>query len=131
MSNQTESPTTSLSPVLNWFEIPVSDVARSTKLYAAMLDRQLSVMDAPGHTMVLLGSNGCLVHGPNNAVPAGRGGTVVYLNAHDGVRACLSRAVEAGAKVIQGETSIGAHGTIALVQDLDGNVVGLHAELAK
>ena len=33
----------------------------------------------------------------------------------------------AGAKIVQPRTEIGPHGTIALIEDLDGNVIGLHA----
>jgi len=51
---------------------------------------------------------------------------VLYLHATDGVARCLSRAVEAGAKVVQPRTEIGPHGAIALIEDLDGNVIGLH-----
>lgn len=47
------------------------------------------------------------------------------------MKASLARALEAGAKVVVPETSIGEHGTIAQIEDLDGNVVGLHAENAK
>lgn len=129
MSN-TSTPTP-LAPksILNWFEIPVSNVSKAIALYGAMLDTKLSAMQSREHEMVILGSNGCLVGSAKGRVPAG--GTVVYLHAHDGVKACLSRAVEAGAKVVLGETSIGEHGTIAQIEDLDGNIVGLHAELAR
>ena len=51
---------------------------------------------------------------------------MIYLHATDGVSSCLSRAVEAGGKVVQPRTEIGPHGAIALIEDLDGNVIGLH-----
>lgn len=114
---------------LNWFEIPVSDVSKALPLYAAMLDTKLAPTAFGGDPMVMLGSDGCLVASKTNRPM--RGGTMVYLNAHDGVRACLRRAVEAGAKVVLPETSIAPHGTIAQIEDLDGNLVGLHAEPGK
>jgi predicted enzyme related to lactoylglutathione lyase len=129
MSNNTNTSTSAPKSVLNWFEIPVRDVSRALPLYSAMLDATLAPTELGGDPMVILGSNGCLV--ANSKLTGGKGGTVVYLNAHDGVRACLSRAVEAGAKVVLPETSIGEHGTIAQIEDLDGNVVGLHAEKTK
>ena len=91
-----------------------------------MLDTKLVATPFNGQQMVVLGSNGCLIDGAKSkATP---GGTLVYLHARDGVRACLARAVEAGAKVVLPETSIGKDGTIAKIEDLDGNIVGLHAE---
>ena len=119
--------------VINWFEIPVTDMAKAKALYEAMLDTKLEVSDFGGvphavisnkdHTCV----SGALVADPKRRPSRGTG-TVLYLAATDGVRRCLSRAVEAGAKVLQPETSIAPHGTIALIGDLDGNVVGLHAD---
>lgn len=129
MPNQTNASPEALPSALNWFEIPVSNIPRAISLYSAMLDTKLSPMAAGPNEMVLLGSNGCLISSATGKSP--QGGTVVYLNARDGVKACLARAVEAGAKVVVPETSIAPHGTMAKIEDLDGNVVGLHAEPGK
>jgi predicted enzyme related to lactoylglutathione lyase len=128
MSNNTTPTPEARKSILNWFEIPVSDAARALPLYSAMLDAKLETTPYGEMQMVVLGSNGCLIS--SKTKPA-RGGTVVYLNAHDGVKACLARALEAGAKIVLPETAIGPHGTIGQIEDLDGNIVGLHAELAK
>lgn len=125
MSNNTTPTTEAPKSILNWFEIPVSNVQKAVALYGAMLDTKLTATEYGQAQMVILGSNGCLIGSAKGKVPAG--GTVVYLNAHDGVRACLSRAAEAGAKVVMPETAIGEHGTIGQIEDLDGNIVGLHA----
>ena len=130
----TSSTTTNPSKnVVNWFEIPVSNLEQASALYAAMLDTKLQQSDFAGipHAVITNADHSCvsgaLVADPKR--PPRRGsGTVVYLNATDGVVRCLARAVEAGAKVIQPVTAIGPHGTIALVEDLDGNVIGLHEE---
>lgn len=131
MSNQPN--TAPIHNVLNWFEIPVTDLGASTALYEAMLDTKLAQV-AGAMPMAILSNadhscvSGCLIASSERTSP---GGTVVYLNAKDGVRACLSRAVEAGAKVVKPATVIGPHGTIALIEDVDGNVVGLHEEPVK
>ena len=122
---------TKLPQVINWFEIPVGDIGRASKLYEAMLDTKLAretFMDVP-HALLTNADHSCvggaLVSDPKR--PPKRGtGTLLFFNATDGVDRCLSRAVEAGAKVVQPATAIGPHGTIALVEDLDGNVIGLH-----
>lgn len=114
---------------LNWFEIPVSDIAKAKALYSAMLDTTLEVSDFGGipHAVFPHGPTtvaGALVVDPKRK--SGPTGTLIYLDAKDGVARCLSRAVEAGAKVVQPATPIGPHGTIAVIEDLDGNQIGLH-----
>lgn len=129
MSTTQESSSTN---VVNWFEIPVTDLAAASRLYEAMLDTKLAVSDLGGVPHAVLTNkphscvSGALIADPNRRPRAGSG-TVIYLDAKDGVARCLSRAVEAGAKVVQPVTSIGENGTIALIEDLDGNVVGLHS----
>ncbi len=125
MSNTPTKTPDATKSILNWFEIPVSNVPKAIALYGAMLDTKLAATDEGPSQMVILGSNGCLIASAKGKVPAG--GTVVYLDAHDGVRACLARAAEAGAKIVMPETAIGEHGTIGQIEDLDGNIVGLHA----
>lgn len=121
----------SSKPVINWFEIPVRDIQKSTRLYEAMLDTKLQQSDFGGvpHAVLSNGdmaaTSGALVADPKR--PPRGNGTTIYLNAKDGVGPCLRRAVEAGAKVVQPETSIAPYGTIGLIEDFDGNVIGLHA----
>lgn len=116
---------------ITWFEIPVTNLDKAAALYAATLGFEIkrevffgvphAVFDADAE-----GVTGALISDPARAPRRGTG-TVVYLHAKDGVPACLARAVEAGAKVVQLTTDIGPFGTIAQIEDFDGNVVGLHA----
>ena len=127
----TQNPSSASTSIVNWFEIPVTSIEKARSLYEAMLDKKLPVSDFGGVPHALLTNsdasctNGALIQDPKR--PPRRGsGTVLYLHATDGVASCLSRAVEAGAKVVQPRTEIGEHGAIALIEDLDGNVIGLH-----
>lgn len=120
--------------VVNWFEIPVTDIAKAAALYGAMIDRELVIGDFGGKPYAVFphpetGTGGALVCDAKR--PPVRGGTVVYLAAPGGVATCLARAVEAGAKVVMPATPIGPDGVIALIADLDGNVVGLHEDAKK
>jgi predicted enzyme related to lactoylglutathione lyase len=54
------------------------------------------------------------------------GGTLVYLNAGGQLDAILSRAEQARARVLLPKTSIGPEGSIALLQDTEGNTVGFN-----
>lgn len=117
--------------IINWFEIPVTDIQKSALLYEAMLDTKLAMSDFGGipHAVISNGDQTCvsgaLVADPKRPPRAGAG-TLLYLDAPDGVARCVARAVEAGAKVVQPLTAIDPHGAIALLEDLDGNVIGLH-----
>lgn len=120
---------------INWFEIPVTNLDKAAALYAATLGIELkrevffgvphAIFAADGEAAAR-GVTGTLISDATRAPKRGVG-TVVYLHAKDGVPACLARAVEAGAKVIQPTTEIGAFGTVAQIEDFDGNIVGLHA----
>jgi len=127
----TQTPSSAPKTIVNWFEIPVSNIEKAAKLYEAMLDTKLPITDFGGVPHAVMANSdrsctsGALISDPKR-LPVRGSGTVVYLHATDGVARCVSRAVEAGAKVIQPRTDIGPHGAIALVEDLDGNVIGLH-----
>lgn len=115
-----------------WFEIPVADLATSQRFYEALLARPMrGTEDVGGDTMAVFahekpGAGGCIVHRPAHA--GSSGGTVVYLDCAPSVDAALARAQAAGGKVVVGRTLIAPGiGYFAQVQDLDGNLVGLHA----
>jgi hypothetical protein len=127
-SNSTPSTTVN---IVAWFEIPVSNMSKAKALYEAMLDTKLEITDFAGVPHAVMSNkdhscvSGALIADPKR--PPKRGSsTILYLSATDGVASCLSRAVEAGAKLVQPRTEIGPHGAIALVEDFDGNVIGLH-----
>ena len=128
----TQNTSSAPKSIVNWFEIPVSNMQNATALYEAMLDRTLALSDFGGIPHAVMANSdasctsGALVQDPARPPKRGGSGTVIYLNATDGVARCLSRAVEAGAKVVQPRTEIGPHGAIALIEDFDGNVIGLH-----
>jgi predicted enzyme related to lactoylglutathione lyase len=54
-------------------------------------------------------------------------GSIVYLNARDQMDAMLARVESAGGTVILPRTEIAPNGFIAVVQDTEGNHVGLHS----
>lgn len=119
---------------VNWFEIPVTNLDKAADLYAATLGLTLKreVFFGVPHAILMRaegagdpGVTGALISDAKRAPRQGVG-TVVYLHAQDGVPACLARAVEAGAKVVQPTTDIGPFGTIAQIEDFDGNIIGLH-----
>lgn len=116
---------------ISWFEIPVTHLEKSAALYGKTLGIELKreVLFGVPHAILMTDGEavtGTLISDPARAPRQGVG-TVVYLVASDGVAAALARAVEAGARVVQPTTAIAPFGEMALIEDFDGNVVGLHA----
>ena len=118
------------NPVI-WFEIYVQDMARAKAFYEAVLQVKLERLNGPGPemwsfpmAMDKVGAGGALVK--MDGVASGGGGTLVYFSCADcAVEA--ARAAAAGGKVVREKFPIGEYGFIALVQDTEGNVIGLHS----
>lgn len=123
---------------INWFELPTSNMQRAVNFYQATLGVALKQEVFGGFAHAVFPSAcsegatsaaGALVEGAPHLTP-GIAGTVVYLNCPDGVPAALARASAAGATTIVPHTAIGPNGFFAIIDDLDGNRVGLHANCA-
>ena len=119
---------------INWFEIPVRDMAKAVRFYGAVIGRPLHEMTgANGIPHGIFPSeggdavSGALIVDPKRE--PGASGATLYLGV-EAVTPALERATNAGGKVVQPFTDIGEHGTYALVADPDGNVIGLHAAKA-
>jgi uncharacterized protein len=121
---------------IGWFEIYVQDMPRAKAFYEAVFRCELTPLgnpDADGFPgmemrafpfdMGNYGAAGALVKMPG--CPSG-GSTLVYFSCEDcAVEA--ERAAAHGGQVFKPKTSIGEHGFIALVQDTEGNTIGLHS----
>lgn len=118
---------------LNWFEIPVSDLARARHFYQVIFSIHLESMDLGVMEMVMFpgeGDNGkvsgALVksdwHRPSSD------GTMVYLNANPSMDAVLEKIEPMGGHIKMGKTLIAAGmGYMAFFIDSEGNMVGLHS----
>lgn len=123
---------------INWFEITTRDMDKAVRFYEATLAQPIKreifggiphgVFGAGDDKAETGGVHGALIVDAQRAT--GAGGTLVYFNCADGVPAVVERATKAGAKVIVPTMAIGEHGWIAVIADLDGNHVGLHAAAA-
>ncbi len=118
---------------VGWFEIYVSDMERAKTFYSAVFERELVPLPAMGEGMEMFafswvegawGAAGALVKMPMK--DPGMGGTLVYFSCED-VAVEAARAEAAGGRVLKPRMSIGEYGFIALVEDTEGNLIGLHA----
>jgi predicted enzyme related to lactoylglutathione lyase len=123
--------------VVGWFEIYVQDMERARRFYEQVMQLQLSNMLSPDQSGGPLeemwsfpsqqnayGSPGALVK-MEGFVPSGNG-VLVYFVTED-CAAAAARAASAGGKIFKDKFSIGEHGFIALINDTEGNLVGLHS----
>ena len=120
-----------MSNALNWFEIPVTDLARAKEFYGRVLQADLREESMSGREMAILpyqngGVGGALIKG-EHLVPSAQG-TIVYLNAGDDLAGALGRVEAAGGKVVMGATHLSDQiGSIAMFLDSEGNRMALHS----
>ncbi|WP_193212881.1 VOC family protein [Luteolibacter marinus] len=123
---------------VGWFEIYVTDMARSRKFYETVLAIEMQPLPLPdgsddGFELMMFpndmehqapGCGGALCR--MEGFTPGAGGTLVYFSCEDcGVEA--SRVSAAGGELFREKFSIAPYGFIALFLDPDGNMAGLHS----
>ena len=112
-----------------WFDLPVADLDRATKFYAAVLGIKVSKEKMGNFSFSVLehgpeGNGGCLVP---NAAEVGEKGPLIYLNVDGRIREAVKQAEKNGGKVLKAVESIGQHGFRAVIRDSEGNRVALHS----
>jgi predicted enzyme related to lactoylglutathione lyase len=126
---------------VNWFEIPVNDMARAERFYSAVLAATFAPNCATSQQIQAMSTfvckesacndspdsvTGCLIQGEGYA-PA-TAGSMVYLNAAPSIDAALMRVRDAGGEVALPKTALPPGlGFFAHIIDSEGNRVGLHA----
>jgi predicted enzyme related to lactoylglutathione lyase len=122
-----------MNPV-GWFEIYKNDINRAKSFYETVLGMPLTKLPQSGDSLDDMwtfpmnqgasGATGALAK--MDGAPVGPGGTIIYFVTEDCAKTA-QRAKEAGGKIVKDKFSIGQYGNIALVADLDGNIIGLHS----
>jgi uncharacterized protein len=124
-----------MRPTINWFEIPVTDMARALKFYQAVtgLAMRSEQFGAPGEEMATFPVDnmqtvtGCLQLSPYSK--PSQDGSLIYLNASPGIDAWIGRVEKAGGKIITPKTALpGDMGFFAIFLDCEGNRVGLFSQ---
>lgn len=124
---------TTRNPV-GWFEIYVQDMERAKAFYEKTFEKTLEHLGDPTDSNVEMwafpmlpdagGAPGALVK--MEGCDSGGGGTLVYFSCAD----CANeeaRVGDAGGQVVKGKFPIGEYGFISLVNDTEGNMIGLHS----
>jgi predicted enzyme related to lactoylglutathione lyase len=116
---------------VNWFEIYVQDMPRAKAFYKAVLGVSLTQLDGTEFEMWAFpmrqegyGAAGSLVKIPG--YPSGGNSIVIYFSCTDcAIEA--EKAARSGGKIETAKKSVGQYGYIALVNDTEGNIIGLHS----
>jgi predicted enzyme related to lactoylglutathione lyase len=117
--------------VIDWFEIPTTNLDRAAKFYETVLGVRLKHETFGGVPQALFlagkdAAGGALIQDPRRKPNAE--GTLIYLSAGKDLDGCLARVTKAGGRVVLPKTDIGEPGYIAIFADPEGNTVGLHVE---
>ncbi|MEL1242528.1 VOC family protein [Flavobacterium flavipallidum] len=122
--------------LVNWFEIYTSDFERAKKFYTEVFKLKLTDIstnsDRHSNMKYAVFSNtenkkyvnGALVK-IDEAKP-GVGGTLVYFSTEE-INIELNKVEKAGGKIIRPKLQVGDFGFIALIEDTEGNMVGLRS----
>jgi predicted enzyme related to lactoylglutathione lyase len=122
------------NPVV-WFEIYVDELERAKKFYETVFDIQFTPLTDPtsNHLQMLAfpsdmesknRASGALVR--MEGFKAGNNSTIVYFMSED----CSieeARVEKAGGNIFKPKTAIGEYGFIILVNDSEGNIIGIHS----
>ncbi len=115
---------------VNWFEIPVTNLARAKTFYESILGVVLTEMEMGPKKMGWFpmelgatGATGTLIQG--EGYTPSHDGSLVYIHV-DAIDTTLAAIGSAGGKTLLPRTSIGEHGFIAHFEDTEGNRVALH-----
>ena len=122
-----------MNKVFSWIEIPVQDIERAARFYGRLLDRELTITDAPPRRTAILyfepnEVGGSLLESPDLA-PSHQG-VHIYLNAGHGseLEAMIERVRSLGAEIVIPATPMDDVGRFASFRDTEGNFLSLFAE---
>jgi uncharacterized protein len=117
--------------LLNWVEIPVSNLQRAKAFYSTILDMQLEEIEMDRLHYAFFSvedsyNNGALVQGPDYT--PGSVGPVVYLNGGGDLNMILNKVEGAGGSILMPKTFLSdMAGFVGLFTDPEGNRIGVQS----
>lgn len=127
---QEKTMTTQSNPIV-YVEIPVTDLDRAVRFYAAIFGFAMERQTVDGYEMAFFpaaedaaGASGALVKG--DVYIPGKIGPIVYF-AVANIDPILARTRAAGAKILYEKKHVGAFGYVAEIEDSEGNRIALRA----
>lgn len=120
-----------MSSVINWFDIPATDLDRAARFYETVLAISLIRENMLGARMAIFPAKpgeatGAII--ARDGVTPGTTGSTIYLKAGADLSSALSRVQAAGGKVLHPKTFIKeGWGYFAIILDSEGNSIGLQS----
>lgn len=120
---------------IGWFEIYVQDMERAKAFYQGVFKCKLDPIPSPipssglemwGFPSDMTAYGACGALAKMDGVASGGNSVMVYFICEDCVEE-QGRVAESGGKVLHEKFPIGEHGFIAVVEDSEGNTIGLHS----
>jgi uncharacterized protein len=117
---------------VNWFEIPAADFDRAVTFYSTLLAVEIQKAEFMGEPQAFFPSDQTSVGGAivkSARLTPSKTGTLIYLNLGtvENLEQALGRAEDSGGKLLMPKTDIGDPGFIGIIEDSEGNGIGLHA----
>ena len=120
-----------MSSVINWFDLPATNLERAVSFYESVLGIKLIQENMLGARMAIFPAKPGEATGAimaREGVTPGTTGSTLYLKAGNDLSVALSRVEAAGGKVVFPKTFIKeGFGYFAILLDSEGNSVGLHS----
>ena len=119
---------------INWFEIPAADFDRAVTFYSTLLAVEIQKAEFMGEPQAFFPNDqnptsvsGAIVK--STRLTPSRTGTLIYLNLGtvENLEQALGRTEASGGKLLMPKTDIGDPGFIGIIEDSEGNGIGLHA----
>ena len=121
-----------MKSMINWFSIPCTDFERAVTFYNSIFNIEMTkAQDPAGNSLAFFfapeeGIAGAINSDPN--LTPGAEGPRIYLNAEGELDEVLGRVADAGGEIVIPRTGIDQWGSIGVIKDTEGNVVGLHSQ---
>lgn len=115
-----------------WFDIPTLQFERAVEFYSTILGVPIRIDEFMGQKLGFFPMDrdgevcGDLVP-PNSEYVPSHNGSRVYLNCEGKLDVVAGRVKKAGGKIIKEKFSIDQSGFIVLIEDTEGNIVGLYS----
>ncbi len=118
--------------LINWFDIPASDINRAVNFYNNVFDLNLEIIDCGEEKMACFPD----IKGISGAISQAKGfnpssdGIQITFDGGEDLSEMLETVKNVGGKIVKEKTKIEAEGRgyFALIQDSEGNTIGLYSD---
>ena len=121
----------SVNHTICWVDVPVSDLDRAIRFYAAVLGAEVKKETFGEMSFGLLPHadshvSGCLT--PMADAKPSTDGPLVYFSVNGRLDAAIEAVRQHGGAILRDRHPIGPHGHRAIVKDTEGNRIALHSQ---